>query len=202
VAKKLTLVVSVVALSVCLAASASAQDEKPYLLSVGGGFSKMVEDGAPSGSFCLGGGVHYLIPSVDGFALGAEFSWLSFGSEDMSGEVLGTTMDLELSSSAIVVTGQASYFVPTSSKASPFVTGGGGLYNMRAHSEGSMSSELLGKVSVDETDSSSEFGINFGGGVKVDTEGRVGFGADVRFHIVFTEVESTNLLTVMGRLFF
>jgi len=154
----------------------------------------MVEDGAPTGSFCLGGSAPYALPAVEGLAVGGDLSWLFLGSHS-SGE-------MDVSSSAIVLTAQAYYFVPTSSKATPFFAGGGGLYNMRAHTEGTVDVPLVGPMSADETNSCNEFGVNFGGGVKVEGNGAMAFGADVRFHVVFTDVERTNLLPVMGKVFF
>jgi hypothetical protein len=162
------------------ASVAWAQDVRPYMIYGHIGYAKMLEDGAPDGSVGFGGGVAYMLPSMPSLAVGGEVSWLLLGSYDVFDE---TRKD-----SVIPVTGQVTYFIERGSSAVPFVTAGAGFYQYR--------------VTDGETFTDGNGGINFGGGVKIETDKQVSYGAEARIHIVFTEDDSTNLLTVMGKVFF
>ena len=196
-ARKIAVTFLVIVFCSSISSVASAQD-KPYMLTAGAGFAKFLEDGAPSGSFGFLAGMHYKIPSQPGLAIGAEGGYLMLGGEDETFVFESIPVEASLDLSVIPITGQVTYFIGAQeAKAMPFVTGGAGFYQLRVKAEAS----AMG-VSASETETSSEVGMNLGGGVKMNTDSSVSFGADVRYHLVFTEDESTNLLTVMGRVFF
>jgi opacity protein-like surface antigen len=196
-AKKIAFTFLVLAFCLSAGSVVSAQD-KPYILTAGAGFAKWLEDGAPSGSFGFLAGMHYKIPSTPALAIGAEGGYLMLGGEDETEVIESIPVEASYDLSAIPITGQVTYFIgDEGAQAMPFVTAGGGFYQLRTSVEAS----AMG-VSLSDTDTSSEVGMNFGGGVKMNTDSSVSFGADARFHLVFTEGESTNLLTVMGRVFF
>jgi len=196
-AKKIAFAFLVLAFCLSMGSVASAQD-KPYILTAGAGFAKLLEDGAPGGSFGFLAGMHYKVPSTPGLAIGAEAGYLMLGGEDETMVFDGIPVEASVDWSIIPVTGQVTYFMgDEAAQAMPFVTAGGGLYQLRVEVEAS----AMG-LSASDTETSSEGGINFGGGVKMNTDSRMSFGADARFHLILTEGESTNALTVMGRVFF
>lgn len=167
------------------ASTAFAQVERPYLLTAQAGYTRLSETDAPSGSFGLGGGLSYLMrPDV---SIGAEVNYFNFGTEEIDGP------DLESSLSAIPVTGQIAYYIPTQSRMIPYIGGGAGLYNLRASVEG---------AGIDESDSANKFGTNFGGGIKFDSDSSVSYGVDVRYHIAFQDEENWDMIGVFGKLFF
>jgi opacity protein-like surface antigen len=174
-----------VVLVLSLASVAFAQMEKPYLIMAQAGYTKLSETDAPSGSFGVGGGLSYMLKPEIG--IGAEVNYFRFGKEDLSG------VDLKSSFSAIPVTGQIDYYIPTQSNMLPYVGAGAGLYNLRASVEGQ---------GVDESDSANKFGTNFGGGVKFDSDKSISYGVDVRYHIAFQDVDNWDMIAVFGRLFF
>jgi len=175
-AKKLAFLVLAFAFCLTIVSTAAAQD-RPLMLTVHAGFAKLMEDNAPSGSFGVGGGIAYMLQSMPNVAIGAEASYLNLGS------------DAGLDWSVIPVTAQIMFFFQSSGPTTvPFMDAGVGLYNLRVKYEGN-------------TESDNKAGINFGGGLKLGG-GRMAFGAEARYHVVFTEHDSTNMLTIMGKLFF
>jgi opacity protein-like surface antigen len=207
--KKVILLISVAILVVALAAPATAQPDKRFLITAGAGYSKLFDltitalngeerdnhNPTPGGFIGFGAGVFY--EAVPNLSVGGEVSLLNFGTQK-----IGHSDD---SYYAVPVTGQAFYMIPTGSAATPFLTGGAGLYYLR------------NKVSViDDAATKNVFGFNVGGGLKTETDMTLEFGVDVRFHMAVnpelpfdgisgTKVyETTNwkMLTVMGRAFF
>jgi opacity protein-like surface antigen len=209
--KRMTMVVVlVVAILGSLATTASTQNERQYLIVGGVGYASLSDltitalngqprDSAnptPNGSIAIGAGAYYLaMPQV---AVGAEVSWLDFGTQKYEHS--------DDSYSAIPVTAQALYMIPTNSMVTPFATGGLGLYHL-------INTEK-GQSTIDS--SSDVFGFNVGGGVKFDTGTILDFGVDVRFHLGMNpnlkgdtatgerslETSDWKMLTVMGRVFF
>ncbi len=190
-AKRLSLVVLVAAMAVFLVTPASGQETSPYMWMVDAGYAKWLEDGAPDGSFGVGGGMAYMFRSMPMMTVGAEVHYLALGSEDVG--------DVEVTWAVIPVTGQVMYFMEMESRAMPFLTGGAGLYHLRTDVD--CEDDCMG-LFVEDTETDNKGGINLGGGLKIETDGRMSFGADARIHIVFTEDETTNILTVMGKVFF
>ena len=182
--KKVLITVAVLAIAVS-ASTTFAQGTRPYLMMAQAGYTRLSESDAPSGSFGVGGGLSYMWrPDM---AIGGEVSYFNFGSEDVSG------LNMESSLSAIPVTGQVAYYVPTESNFMPYIGAGAGLYNLRASVEG---------PGVDESKNSNKFGTNFGGGIKFESDKNWSYGVDVRYHIAFQDVENWDMIGVFGRLFF
>lgn len=175
-------------IAVSLASSSLAQDERPYAFFGQGGYTKVFLAGSetPSGSFGLGGGASYTVtPEV---TAGIEASYFYFGSREEDESV-------ESKWSAIPATLQLAYYVPVQSSVMPYAGGGAGLYNLRLKLEGDGVEE--------QTDSANKFGVNFGGGVKIKSEGAVSYGVDVRYHIAFQDEEDNwKMLSIFGRIYF
>lgn len=194
----------VLTLAVVVVGSASIADAKLPVLAYGQvGYGKLMEDNAPNGSIGFGAGIIYKVPSKPVVGLGAEVSYVMVGKQDETvgdGDV-GVTGEISLS--MIPITGQAYYLVPTEGTTDPYVTGGFGVYMSRAKVKVSADLGQFGSYSTEETDSSSDFGFNLGGGVIFGKDdAKLGFGADARYHIVMTDDESTSLITLFGRIYF
>ena len=68
----------------------------------------------------------------------------------------------------------------------PYLIGGGGLYNIKA----------VGDDVPDGTDGATEFGINAGAGFDYRATDNLGIFLEGRFHLIFTEVDNTNVLPI------
>jgi hypothetical protein len=141
------------------------------------GYAKIMNSGAPGGS--IGGRLNgfYMVTPMIGVGAEGGFS------------MLGKDKDTEVKFSMIQATAQ---FMARGNKGSarPYGTAGGGLYSARAS---------LGGVS----ETSSRGGFNAGAGVqyKPNAESKIGFGLEVRGHLILKkgdETESTKLLTAMA----
>jgi opacity protein-like surface antigen len=103
----------------------------------------------------------------------------------------------------IPFTGQAYYMIPTSGNLGGYIDAGLGFYMSRAKVEVSGSVPGYGSYSESDTESDTNLGINLGGGIKFGApEKKMKFGADLKYHIVMTEGESTSLVSVFGRIYF
>jgi opacity protein-like surface antigen len=110
-------------------------------------------------------------------ALRGEFTFAHF---DFDEDVLG------VGGSDRLLAGIASalYYFPVRTNGNvirPYVIGGAGVYNFR-DSPDNLPSE-----------STTKFGLNFGGGIEFQLTGFSAFG-EVRDHIVFTDVSNTNMI--------
>jgi opacity protein-like surface antigen len=207
--KKILFAITIIALLAVWATLAAAQPAKRYLITGGLGYAKLFDltitavngesrdndNPTPDGSITVGGGIFY--NAMPQFAVGAEVSWLNLGTQTIDAS--------DDSYSAIPVTGQVLYMIPTGSAATPFLTGGAGLYHLSNEVEG-----------IDDPATSDSFGFNVGGGIKIETGKAVVFGVDVRFHMAVNpeltfeldsgdrtfETTDWKMLTVMGKLFF
>ena len=198
---RVVVVLTLVVLAVGSASIASAK--LPFLVYGQVGYGKLMEDNAPNGSIGFGGGIIYKVPSKPVVGLGAEVSYVMVGKEDETvgdGEVSVTG---EVSLAVIPITGQVYYFMPTEGTTDPYVTGGFGVYMSRAKVKVSANLGQFGSYSTEETDSSSDFGFNLGGGVKFGKDdAKLGFGADARYHVIMTDNDSTSMITLFGRVYF
>lgn len=68
----------------------------------------------------------------------------------------------------------------------PYIVGGGGLYNLKA----------VGDDVPDGVESDTEFGINAGAGFDYRATDNLGIFLEGRFHLIFTEVDNTNVLPI------
>jgi hypothetical protein len=195
----LVLLVLVALLSQPVAASAQ---EKPYLVHAGVGFAKALNDGAPGGSLGLEAGMIYRIPSSPRVGIGVEIGYLMLGSAtntiyDNSGNYYTETAKWP----SIPVMADIYYF-PQLKGPTPVLTAGLGLYSIKlSYSEEAAIGADFGQYATDITNT--DLGLNFGGGFLFGTSrSPMRFGFDARFHLIMTEVESTNLITAMGRIYF
>jgi hypothetical protein len=87
------------------------------------------------------------------------------------------------------ITAQGCYVVSTQGAARPIVNAGIGLYSL---------SGITPFYGSDWTINDTKTGISLGGGINVGREdSKVTVGVDVKFHLVFTDFESTKILQVM-----
>ena len=119
------------------------------------------------------------------------------GSKEESYSDFGATGTMDLSMSTIPITGQAYYFFPSGDNLSFYGDVGAGFYSMRS------SVDVTGVAGGSSSDSEMEFGINGGAGARFgDPDAQITFGVDVKYHVVMTEGESTDIITAYGRIFF
>lgn len=182
-------------------AGTASADRLPFWLYGNLGYGKMLEDGAPDGGIGFGAGILYPLQDLP-IALGGELGYVMLGSEEESFDEFGVSGKIEASFSTIPITGQAYYLIPSGDALNLYGTAGLGLYNLRWKVEASGAFDDFG-TSFSESDSETKFGINFGAGTRFGQSDRpMNFGFDIRYHIVMTEEESTNVLTLMGRLYY
>ncbi len=175
--------------------------ELPFTIYGGAGFGKAMNDGAPGGGLGLGGGIVYQFENSP-FAIGGDLGYIMLGKEDWGGTFGGAEASAEITWSAIPFTAQGYYMIPVSGSVAPYLEAGAGFYNTRAKWKYSASYEGI-SIGQDETDSSTDMGINLGGGLKFgNPDAKMRFGADARYHIIMTEGESTGMVTVFGRVYF
>ena len=176
--------------------------EKPYLIHAGLGYAKALNDGAPGGSIGLEAGMIYRIPSSPRVGIGAEIGYLMLGSITNSlYDGYGSYYNETAKWSSIPVMAQIYYF-PQLKGPTPVLTVGLGLYPIKLnYSEEAGVGTAYGQYATDAT--KTDLGLNFGGGFLFGTSrSSMRFGIDARFHLVMTDVESTNLITAMGRIYF
>lgn len=198
--RHLPLVLLVVVALLSQPVTASAQ-EKPYLIHAGLGYCKVLNDGAPDGSVGLQAGMIYRIPSSPRVGIGAEIGYLMLGSVTSSSSVYGDYMTVTAKWSSIPVMAQI-YFFPQLKGPTPVLTAGLGLYPIKVNADASASAGGY-TASASASETSTDLGLNFGGGFLFGTSrSPMRFGFDARFHLIMTDIESTNLITAMGRIYF
>ncbi len=190
----------VLGLLISQAAIASAQ-EKPYLIHAGLGYCKALNDGAPDGSVGLEAGMIYRIPSSPRVGIGAEIGYLMLGSVTYTDYYFTNYAELTAKWSSIPVMAEIYYF-PQLRGPTPVLTAGVGLYPIKIKIDAETSvGSYYGTGTTSETNT--DLGLNLGGGFLFGTaRSPIRFGLDARFHLIMTDVESTNLITAMGRLYF
>lgn len=199
--RHLPLVLLVVVALLSQPVTASAQ-EKPYLIHAGLGYCKVINDGAPGGSLGLEAGMIYRIPSSPRVGIGAEIGYLMLGSVTNSlSDDFGNYYTETAKWSSIPVMAEIYYF-PQLKGPTPVLAVGLGLYPIKLnYSEEAGIGGAFGQRALDLT--TTDLGLNFGGGFLYGTSrSPMRFGFDARFHLIMTEVESTNLITAMGRIYF
>jgi hypothetical protein len=184
----------------CLPVTASAQ-EKPYLIHAGLGFAKVLNDGAPDGSIGLEAGMIYRIPSSPRVGIGAEIGYLMLGSISVTGYYGNIAYEEEHKWSSTPVTGEI-YFFPQLKGPTPVLSAGLGLYPIKVKADAAASAGGY-SATASASDTSTDLGLNLGGGFLFGTSrNSMRFGIDARYHMIMTDIESTNLITAMGRIYF
>jgi hypothetical protein len=190
---------------------AAGQGDKPYLITVSAGYSRMLEAtqgievrrirvtgvADPGGSFTASAGMYYMV--MPELAAGVEVSWLGLGTTDSRGT--------EDRFSCLPITGQLIYFIPTRPALTPFVTGGAGYY--RSSLDGDFEESTITVVG-------NGYGFNIGGGLKIAVSASYGIGFDFRYHMavdpslvedvgdgqIKIDSHNWNMFTVGCRVFF
>jgi hypothetical protein len=176
--------------------------EKPQFF-VGAGYGKWIETGAPGGSVGFEGGVLFKVhPQI---AVGGELGYQMLGKNSVTENFEGYYATAESKYSLIPVTGQVYWMIPVQGTMQPMLTFGLGLYNFRwsgsVTSNVPFSQGLLGGFGA--SDSETKAGFNFGGGLKFgDPNAKMRYGVNAKYHIVSTEGKSTNVIQIMGRVYF
>jgi opacity protein-like surface antigen len=162
---------------------------------INGGLALPVGDfgDAANTGFTLGASLD--IPVNDMWWLGGEVGWAGFGGSDDLEDALSILAgeDVDVSFRAIPIIATARLMIPTQGTVAPFVRGGLGAYMFTAELEGE---------TFEDDDSETDLGFNLGGGFLARTGGSMMWGADLIYHYIATEDESTNVLTVRGLLLF
>src|SRR5262245_8916082 len=163
-----------IALALCVAGAlfASVADAGgPPSMSLYAGYGKMMEDGAPGGSFAFRGNAFMMMDPVIG--LGAELGYTWLGTEEIS-PALG-----DLDQSVYHIT--ANIRAPgATGNIRPYGIGGLGLYGLHASGGG-----------ISETDT--KFGFNLGGGLMHRfADSGTGLGIEARWHMVPSGVVDTS----------
>lgn len=121
----------------------------------------------------------------DRWGFGGDLGYHSWGASD---ELNAATEAFygpgsEWSWSALQFTGHAMYRFPSNSNVKPYVKAGLGIYSLSAK---------LNSPSGDASDSQSELGMNFGGGMNIMSKGNMMWGFDGTYHIVNTDAADVN----------
>jgi hypothetical protein len=181
---------------VCAPASASAQ-EKPYLVHFGLGFAKATNTNAPDGSVGLQAGMIYRIPSSPKVGIGAEIGYVMLGSNTLTLYDGFNSYEEEYKWSTVPVTAQV-YFFPQLRGPTPVLTAGVGFYSLKIEA-----SAASGGYSASASATDTKLGLNFGGGFLFgSSRSSMRFGIDARYHMIMTDVETTNVICGLGRLYF
>jgi opacity protein-like surface antigen len=168
-------VAAVLAMSGALAASASAQ--APVAFGVKLGATMPLGDfGDAVGTGWHGGVVLGFTPSMVPFGVRLEGDYHSFSFEDEVADGDFTIMD-------VILNGVWGFAMPDSPM-QPYAIGGIGFYRTKADIEG-----------LDDEESSTDFGINVGGGVRFALSGFSAF-VEARWHNIFSEDESTRMVPI------
>jgi opacity protein-like surface antigen len=146
---------------------------------------KLLVEGAPDGSYSVDGGIDFIVrPNL---RIGAEVGYLNFGSMVIGG---GTH---ETSLSAIPVLGQITYDATSWEGIVPYLRGGAGLYHLRANDDG---------PDDDDTFTENNFGLNIGGGVRIEGENTFSYAVEFRYHLALREIEDWDIIEIFGRVIF
>ncbi len=164
---------------VALPAMASAQESRPVSFGVSGGLSLPVGDfgdGFDSG-FNITGHIAYKPASFTNLSFRGDVSFDSFGAK--------VTDDLKFR--ALGVTANAVYAFPqtTPGVVRPYVLGGVGLYN----------GKVSGSPATDDSDSSTDLGVQVGGGVNFQLSGFATF-VEAKLVNVFGEGDSLRWIPI------
>jgi hypothetical protein len=183
-------------------AVASAQAQKPYMIHGGLGYTAALNDGAPSGSLGLQGGVIYRLEGTPEVGIGGEFGYFMLGTNSATvADLFGNYYTEKAKWSTLSLIGEFYYFV-SPKISTPYLVGGIGVYPVKlTYSQEAAIGVDYASASVDLSET--DFGVNAGLGFLFgQPQSQLRFGADGRFHIVMTEDESWNIIAVMGRIFF
>ncbi len=161
---------------------------------VGAGYSKILESGAPSGSFGALVGVNYFMtPEI---AVGVMSGYLITGKQDTSITEGTVTATESATSSTIPITAQATYFIPAKGFR-PYVGVGAGAYMMRTKVEISGTGTALDGST---TDTATKFGFNGNVGFDVPAGNSMSIGVDAKIHFVSGAKANEDGTTSMGKL--
>lgn len=176
---KALVIAALVALSASTAFAAKSQ------IGVGAGTTIPIGDlGDAAGiGFHIGGEYDYM--ASENLAYGGELTYHKLGSKDLS---VGTiSVDSEFS--VIQYTVHGKYFFPAQGDMHPFVKLGAGLYSGKAKVE----SNVLG-ASGEST--STDFGINFGGGANWKINDNMGWGVKAAYHYIASDGDAATMITL------
>jgi len=147
-------------------------------------------------------------------SLSASFTMLKFGIktdeiEDAVGEE-GAKVTVEGGGlkANIIQANLLYYLAPPESSTQLYLIGGGGYYMEKAESPDKVTVEFEGETydlsdmfESEDSESENDFGVQFGAGLDLPL-GSLNLFVEGKYHIVFTEDESTKFITVMGGLRF
>lgn len=190
------ILVVVLALAI-LPAGAIAQSQKPYMIHGGLGYCAALNEGAPDGSVGLHGGIIYRLEGTPEVGIGGEFGYYMLGSTSYTETDGFNFFEVEAKWTTYPILGELYYFV-SPKISTPYLVGGVGVYNLKINVEAATN---VATASLSGSDTN--FGVNGGLGFLFGSpRSQLRFGADGRFHVIMTEGESTQVIAIMGRIFF
>lgn len=189
-------VVSISALLLALTASLAAAEQGEFLL---GGTAGM---GVPTGDFGdaadpgFAGGVFGDYMVTPNLAIGVDAIFHSFGGSDDLVAALdflsGGLID-DASFQVLQFTGHGRWIFTPEQQVMPYLTAGGGIYNLTAKVEG---------PGGDADDSESKAGMFGGAGLDFKVNPMFRVGVEGAYHTIFTDTENTQVISVLGRVSF
>ncbi len=173
--------------SVAVAADGTtAAPAKAYSFYAGAGYSRFLESGAPSGSFCGQVGANYNVTPQ--LSVGVMAGYYVLGKTTITQTVSGSD-SLTSTASVIPICAEGNYNIPSTSAFKPYVSAGAGIYINRAK----LKDEVAG---TSESGSTSKFGFNGGLGFEYAKPGSaMGYGLEARFHMIPKASETVDPTT-------
>ena len=132
----------------------------------------------------------------ESWAFGGELGWHKFGGNDdlEKSESARLGFPVEFTVRVIPVTAHAKYLLPANESVAPFVKGAFGLYNLNFKTDGG--------AAFESDDSQTKFGFAIGGGLNFHSTESLAYGAELLYHYISTEEQSSNMITLRGQLLF
>ena len=173
---------------VCIPEHSQAQDFSPrFAIQPVGGWGIPVGDfgdGVNSG-LTFGGKLRYYPHEF--YSL--DLTFLHGPNYSMKDEIIGAP-DVDGKAKVTQISLDNNVYLHTKGKAKPFLRIGLGMYRLSAEAE-----QTFEGVTISASDSENKFGINLGPGLEIRTSNKIGLVFDANYHIIFTENESTKMLS-------
>lgn len=121
----------------------------------------------------------------------ADLTFLYGPRYSMKDDIIGVAdVDVDGKAKVTQFTLDNNVYLHTKGKSKPFFRIGLGMYRLSAEAESSFQN-----ITVSASESKNKFGINLGPGLEIRTSNKIGLVFDANYHIIFTEGESTKMLS-------
>lgn len=122
------------------------------------------------------------------WGVGVDVGYYMWGGKDVPA-------GLDLNFNAVQATGHFLFMAPSESTVKPWLKAGIGMYNFSGKLEG-------GGPGIDFDASESNMGFNVGGGINLKSSPTMSYGLGAGYHMIQTEGETTDMVTVNLNLMF